>query len=38
MKLFRVTSSKLPEIYVFAHGDLDAVAVYTSFKKLLDWT
>lgn len=38
MKLFRVTSSKLREIYVFAHDQHDAAEIYISFKKLLDWT
>jgi hypothetical protein len=38
MKLFRVTSSSLPEIYVFAHDQYDAEEIYRSFKMLLDWT
>lgn len=38
MKLYRVTSSTLPEIYIFAHGELDAVEIYRSFNMLLYWT
>ncbi len=37
MKLFRVTSTKLPEIYVFARSEPDAVEIYRSFNMLLDW-
>ena len=38
MKLFRITSSTLPELYVFAHDQYDAQDIYVSFKMLLDWT
>ena len=37
MKLFRITSTKLPELYVFAHGEPDAVQIYRSFNMLLEW-
>ena len=37
MKLFRITSTELPELYVFAHGERDAVEIYRSFKMLLEW-
>lgn len=37
MKLFRVTSTDLREIYVFAEDKYDAQDIYVSFKMLLDW-
>ena len=37
MKLFRITSSKLRELYVFAHDQYDAETIYISFNMLLDW-
>lgn len=37
MKVFKVTSTHLPEIYVFPHGEPDAVEIYRSFNRLLDW-
>ena len=37
MNLFRVTSTQLPELYVFAHGEPDAIEIYRSLIMLLDW-
>ena len=37
MKLFRITSSKLRELYVFAYDRYDAETMYVSFNMLFEW-